>query len=109
MKSITLFIFAVLAFGMVGCRANLQVERSADGGVDVTATISEQDVNAAVADALAQSNPLLRNPQVDLQPGQIVIMVTKGMESVDGKLQILPDVLHDHLPPSIRDQVKYAA
>ncbi|MBL8119599.1 MAG: glycerol-3-phosphate dehydrogenase [Anaerolineae bacterium] len=44
-----------------------------------------------------------------LQPGQIIIMVTKGMESVDGKLQILPDVLHDHLPPSIRDQVKYAA
>jgi glycerol-3-phosphate dehydrogenase (NAD(P)+) len=45
-----------------------------------------------------------------LRPGQIILMVTKGMESTaDGKLQILPDVLHDHLPASIRDQVHYAA
>lgn len=45
-----------------------------------------------------------------LQPGQIILMVTKGMESTaDGSLQILPDVLHDYLPPSIRDQVEYAA
>ena len=45
-----------------------------------------------------------------LRPGQIIIMVTKGMESTqDGNLQILPDVLHDHLPANIRNQVHYAA
>lgn len=44
-----------------------------------------------------------------LREGQTVIMVTKGMESVDGSLKILPDVLHDHLPASIRDKVNYAA
>lgn len=44
-----------------------------------------------------------------LHEGQIIIMVTKGMESVEGDLKILPDVLHDHLPASIRDKVHYAA
>jgi glycerol-3-phosphate dehydrogenase (NAD(P)+) len=44
-----------------------------------------------------------------LRGGQIIIMVTKGMESVDGSLKILPDVLHDLLPAAIRDKVHYAA
>lgn len=44
-----------------------------------------------------------------LQAGQSILMVTKGMESLNGKLQILPDVLHDHLPADIRDKVDYAA
>ena len=44
-----------------------------------------------------------------LREGQIVIMVTKGMESVAGSLKILPDVLHDNLPEAIRDKVHYAA
>lgn len=44
-----------------------------------------------------------------LREGQIIIMVTKGMESVSGDLKILPDVLHDNLPASIRDKVHYAA
>ncbi len=92
MKSIPLFILAVLAFGIAGCGANLQIERSADGGVDVTATISEQDVNTAVTDALAQNNPLLRSPQVDLQPGQIVITGEHdrrdGQGTVSGSLTV---------------------
>jgi glycerol-3-phosphate dehydrogenase (NAD(P)+) len=45
-----------------------------------------------------------------LKHGQIIIMVTKGLESTaDGKLQILPDVLRELLPAAIRDQVFYAA
>ncbi len=44
-----------------------------------------------------------------LQPDQIIIMVTKGMESEDGNLKILPDVLHDNLPAAIRDKVHFAA
>ncbi len=45
-----------------------------------------------------------------LQPGQIILMVTKGMESTpDGNLEVLPDVLRNHLPDSIRDQLHYAA
>jgi glycerol-3-phosphate dehydrogenase (NAD(P)+) len=45
-----------------------------------------------------------------LRPGQIILMVTKGMESSpEGNLMILPDVLHSRLPAGIRDQVHYAA
>ncbi len=45
-----------------------------------------------------------------LQPGQIILMVTKGMESTpDGRLELLPDVLRGRLPASLRDQVRYAA
>ena len=44
-----------------------------------------------------------------LKPGQIILMVTKGLESIDGELRILPDVLRSLLPESIRDKVDYAA
>ncbi len=44
-----------------------------------------------------------------LRPGHIVMMVTKGMESENDELKILPDVLRDHLPVGIRDQIDYAA
>lgn len=44
-----------------------------------------------------------------LQPGQTLLMVTKGLESTpEGMLAILPDVLHSRLPAAIRDQVHYA-
>ena len=44
-----------------------------------------------------------------LQAGQTLLMITKGMESIDGELKILPDVLYAKLPTTIRDQIKYAA
>ncbi|MBK9125629.1 MAG: hypothetical protein IPM16_21235 [Chloroflexi bacterium] len=40
----------------------------------VSVTLQESDINDVIAEALAaQSNPLLRNPSVDLQPGLIVV------------------------------------
>lgn len=45
-----------------------------------------------------------------LRPGQILLMVTKGMESTpDGALRLLPDALADALPAGIRHAVSYAA
>lgn len=45
-----------------------------------------------------------------LQPGQLIIAITKGLEATDtGDLVILPDVLAGELPEDIRDQVKLAA
>ncbi len=45
-----------------------------------------------------------------LQPGQLVIAVTKGLEATDdGELLILPDVVAAEFPESIRDQVTIAA
>jgi glycerol-3-phosphate dehydrogenase (NAD(P)+) len=45
-----------------------------------------------------------------LRPGQVTLMVTKGLEAADdGQLMILPDVFAADLPTSIRDQIHYAA
>jgi glycerol-3-phosphate dehydrogenase (NAD(P)+) len=45
-----------------------------------------------------------------LVPGQVIIAVTKGLESTPaGELRILPDVLAGELPASIRDRVTLAA
>ena len=45
-----------------------------------------------------------------LEPGQIILMVTKGLASLDDRsISILPDWLRANLPASIRDKVHYAA
>ncbi|MBE0689232.1 MAG: glycerol-3-phosphate dehydrogenase [Anaerolineae bacterium] len=44
-----------------------------------------------------------------LRPGHIILMVTKGIESNEDELTILPDVLRANLPSGIRDQIDYAA
>jgi glycerol-3-phosphate dehydrogenase (NAD(P)+) len=45
-----------------------------------------------------------------LQPGQLIIAVTKGLEAAaNGDLVILPDVLESELPIDIRGRVKLAA
>jgi glycerol-3-phosphate dehydrogenase (NAD(P)+) len=45
-----------------------------------------------------------------LWPGATIIAVTKGLEATpEGNPAILPDVLRDELPPSVRDRVTLAA
>jgi len=45
-----------------------------------------------------------------LHPGQLIIAVTKGLESEkDGSLVVLPDVLASELPTAIREQIVFAA
>lgn len=76
MKMRTLFLLLLLIVGLAACnRDNVtDVERGADGGVDITVKLTEQEVNDSVTTALAAAaNPLLRNPSVDLQAGQIVV------------------------------------
>jgi hypothetical protein len=71
-----LLIALLVALALTGCRRGelTSIERNPEGGVTVTARLTESDVNAAVAEALEQTgNPLLRNPQVDLQNGVIVV------------------------------------
>lgn len=67
---------ALLIVGLAACNRGTveDVQRNPEGGVDVTISLTEQEVNDAVAQALENSgNPLLRNPQVDLKPGQMII------------------------------------
>lgn len=71
-----LLIALLVALALTACRRGelTNIERNPEGGVTVTARLTEADVNAAVTEALAQAeNPLLRNPQIDLQNGVIVV------------------------------------
>jgi hypothetical protein len=83
---IRVLMFCVLVLGLAACnRSNVSdVQRDPNGGVDATVSLTEQEVNDTVVEALSrQGNPLLRNPKIDLQPGQLVI---KGEhERRDGK------------------------
>src|SRR3990172_5965871 len=54
-------------------RGTVEVQGNGDGTATVTVTVTEAEIDAAIADALDVSNPLLRDPVVDLQPGQIVV------------------------------------
>jgi hypothetical protein len=50
------------------------IQRNPEGGVDVSVTLTETEVNEVVTEALARmENPLLRTPTVDLQNGAIVV------------------------------------
>ncbi len=62
------------ALTLAACnRGTVGVQGNGDGTATVTVTATEAEVNDAIVDALNVSSPLLRNPSVDLQPGQIVI------------------------------------
>jgi hypothetical protein len=86
MKTRIMILFGLLIFALAGCNRGevVDVQRDANGGADVTYRITESDISTAITDALnAGGNPLLRNPKVDLQPGQIV--VSGDHERRDGK------------------------
>ena len=73
---IRVLMLCMLILGLAACnRANVSdVQRDANGGLDATVSLTEQEVNDTVTEALSkQANPLLRNPKIDLQTGQLVI------------------------------------
>ena len=71
----TFIFFTFLVIVLTACnRDNIGVQRNSSGGIDVTIRLNEAEVNTIIQNALNQSpNPLLRNPSVDLQYGQIII------------------------------------
>ena len=76
MKIRSVFLLLFMIVGLAACnRGNVtDVERSAEGGVDITVKLTEQEVDDSVTTALAAAaNPLLRNLSVDLQAEQIVV------------------------------------
>jgi formylmethanofuran dehydrogenase subunit C len=108
MKIRTLLLTLFMIVGLAACnRDNVtSVERSAEGGVDVTVKLTEQEVNEAITTVLAVSaNPLLRNPTVDLQAGQIVVNGEHerrdGQGKVTGSITITVAVQDGLLLPQI--------
>ncbi len=93
-KKLLLFLLLIGVVALAACRRAevTDIQRDPSGGVDVTAELTESDISAAIADALAIDNPLLRDPQVDLQPGQIVITgqhdQRDGTGTVSGSLTV---------------------
>jgi hypothetical protein len=82
------------------------IERNPEGGLDATVTITESDMNSDIAAILAdQPNPLLRNPQVDLQPGKIIINgehdQRDGGGTVNGSLTVEVNVVDGKLQASV--------
>jgi uncharacterized protein YfaP (DUF2135 family) len=72
----TLFFSLILVLVLAGCNFgnNINVQQGAGGGLDITVTLSESDVNQLLSQAIA-SNPEMRieQAQIDLQPGALVI------------------------------------
>lgn len=71
-----LFLLPILLVALIGCRRGevQEVKRNADGTWDVTMRYTEADFTDMIdAALLASGNPLLRDPQIDLQNGQVVI------------------------------------
>ncbi len=108
------FMIFLAAVFLAGCgRAEItDVERNPDGGVDITAELSESDVNAAIQSALAaNTNPLLRNPRVDLQAGQVIVYgehVAQGAgdlagTTVSGSITFTPSVQNGALALTVTD------
>jgi hypothetical protein len=70
-----MMLVLIAALALAGCRrGTVQIQPDGSGGANVTVTWTEAEVNSAIQEALvASGNPLLRNPSVDLQNGQILV------------------------------------
>ena len=88
MKSKMLILALLCTLGLAACNRGevTDVQRDPSGGVDITAQLTETDISDAIADALAVENPLLRDPKVDLQPGQIVITGSHDKRDGSGRV-----------------------
>lgn len=68
-------LLLLVSIGLVACnRDNFSAERNPAGGVDITVTATESEINTSLSTALAQSpNAAIRNASIDLQANQLVI------------------------------------
>lgn len=83
-----LFLILLLPLTLAACnRDNINVQPNGDGTATVTVTVQEAEVNTLITTALSQmENPLLRNPSVDLQTGQIVINGERDRQDGGGRV-----------------------
>ncbi|GAB4527223.1 MAG: hypothetical protein OHK0046_44810 [Anaerolineae bacterium] len=89
MNSRLLFLISfILPLLLVACRAgDVTARRNPEGGIDITSRLTEADVNTVIGEVLAEvDNTLLRDPQVDLQNGIIVINGEHDRRSGEGRV-----------------------
>ncbi len=74
-----LLIASVLLIVLAACNmGNVGIDRNPNGGIDISLTLTESEVNTLITEAIAQAEASgesvrVRNPSVDLQAGQMVI------------------------------------
>ena len=70
-----LILVLIAIFTLAACnRDNVTISPDGEGSTTITVTLSEAEFNTLIATALANTeNPLLRDPSVDFQNGQVVI------------------------------------
>jgi hypothetical protein len=74
LRTLTLGIVLVVALAACNFGNNIRVDQGAGGGLDITLTLSEAEVNQLLANGLA-NNPdaQIEQANIDLQPGALVI------------------------------------
>jgi hypothetical protein len=86
----------ILVFSLTGCRRG-DISIDPDAGT-LGLSISETDLNAGLMTLIAaHSNPLFRNPSLDLQPGLVVLngehQRRDGQGMVTGSVTLRPSVV----------------
>jgi hypothetical protein len=75
----TLLFGVLLLLVLAACNVgNVGVQRNENGGVDITVTLTESEVNTLITEAIVRAEESgqairVQNPSVDLQSGQIVL------------------------------------
>lgn len=105
MRHVKISLLLVLGASLLAAcgagRVSVVRERGSDV-FNVTVELNEDDVAQLVAEALtASANPLLRDPVVDLQNGQIEVTGTHerrdGSGQVNGRITLTASVQDEHL------------
>ena len=83
-KQRAIFLF-VLVFLLSACKTN--VSRNQDGSFDVETTISQQELQQAITDSLA--DPLVKEITVSLQSGYVLVSGSRARLNDPGKMDAL--------------------
>lgn len=80
-------LLIALIFTLVGCNRSLDIQPNGDGTATVTVGLNESEINTVITTALNNAeNPLLRDPNVDLQVGQIVVSGEHDRQNGSGRV-----------------------
>lgn len=87
----------LLITGLAACQfGGVQVERTGEGSARITVDISESEANQLIGEIVARANPpLLINPQLDLQNGQMVLngeYDRRDGQRMRGSITLVPSV-----------------
>ncbi|MGJ3238546.1 MAG: LmeA family phospholipid-binding protein [Anaerolineae bacterium] len=99
---------ALLAIGLTACSDMINIQPNADGTATLTINLGETEINTAITTALINSNePVVRDTNVDLQDGQMVISGEydrqNGTSTVAGSLTVEVALVNGEVQASITE------